>query len=484
MAAPPADAPTARLVAFGRALRAHGISTGTSDLVDAAAAAQVLGYDDRERLRAGFASALLRRSSERRLFDDLFDVFFPSALGTRSVVAQDDPLPPAEDAAGRRARAAALRDELATALARRDRRAREEVAARTVAILGRLPNDSTLGAYSAAQALDLLAPQTAIAAALERAQDAGIDVPGGSGDGSGGSGGAGRGLASRFTRDEMRSEIAEFRRAVETETRRRNAEARGSERIARYAVRAPVDQTSFVLAGPDELAELRRAITPLTRKLATRLAARRRSGRGAPIDIRRTLRRAMGTGGVPMRPAYQKRSTSRVDLVLLCDMSSSVAGFSRFTILLMQALASQFRRVRIFGFVNVVDELTETIATAAPGADLSGNFSDTARMTKWHSNSDYGTAFHDFADQHLDAVGHRTVVLILGDARTNNTDPGLDALHTINERAKAVFFLNPEPARQWSSGDSVAHLYSDIVDMHECRNLAQLRHFVARLLPV
>ena len=278
--------------------------------------------------------------------------------------------------------------------------------------------------------------------------------------------------------------MAEFRLSVERETRRRNAEARGSDRIARYAVRGPVEQASFILAGPEELAELRRAITPLARKLATRLAARRRHARGGTIDIRRTLRGALATGGVPVRPTYRRRSPSRIDLVLLCDMSSSVAGFSRFTILLMQAFATQFRRVRIFGFINVVDELTDLVADAPPGADLSASLTELRRMTKWHNNSDYGAAFEDFVAHHLDAVGHRSIVLILGDARTNNTDPGLEALHAIRERARSVIFLNPEPARQWSSGDSVAHRYAEVVDMHECRNLAQLRLFVERLLPL
>lgn len=492
------DAIPRRLVAFGAALRGHGIRTGTSDLIDAAAAAAALGYDDRARLRAALASTLLRRSAEGRVFDDLFDLYFPAALGERyaspeSIAADGIPLPPASDVAGRREVATTFREWLIDALAAGDEAALQRLAGDVVATLGRLTNDSTLGAYSAAQALDLLAPQTAIAPALQRMDDAGIDQPGGSGDGSGGGGpagggssggGAGRALTRRFTLDELREHVAAFRRAVETETRRRNAEVRGSDRIARYAVRAPIDQTSFILAGADELSELRRAIAPLTRKLATRLATRRRRGRGAGIDIRATLRRSMATGGVPMHPAYQRRTAGRVDLVLLCDMSSSVAGFSRFTILLMQALAAHFRRVRIFGFVNIVDELTEVIAAAPPGAELTGAFDDTSRMTKWHNNSDYGAALSDFAAHHLDAIGHRTVVLILGDARTNNTDPGLDALHAINERARSVIFLNPEPVRQWSSGDSVAHLYAEIVDMHECRNLAQLRHFVARVLPV
>ena len=172
------------------------------------------------------------------------------------------------------------------------------------------------------------------------------------------------------------------------------------------------------------------------------------------------------------------------DLVLLCDMSSSVAGFSRFTILLMQALAGQFRRIRIFGFVNVCDEVTDLVLSTPPGSDLTQTLGETARMTRWHRSSDYGSTFADFVDRYLDAVGPRSTVLILGDARTNNTEPRLDALAEIVARAKRVDWLNPEPPSQWGTGDSVAHLYGQIVDMHECANAVQLRQFVMRLMPV
>ena len=304
------------------------------------------------------------------------------------------------------------------------------------------------------------------------------------GDGPPAGGGGGPRFADRFTRDELRSAVAAFRRRVESEARRRNAEVRGTDRIARYAVRPPAEQTPFLLAGPTELDDLRRTIAPLARRLATRIAARRRRAHSGAIDMRRTLRRSLSTGGIPLRPVLAHRAPTRPDLVLLCDLSQSVAGFSRFTILLMQALSAHFRRVRIFGFVNVCDELTETILSAPPGADLTGAFDNTARMTRWHHNSDYGTAFADFIRHHLDAVGHRTTVLVLGDARTNGTDPGYDHLREVVERARRVIWLNPEPAHTWGSGDSVAHRYADIVDMHEVRNLAQLREFVTRLMPV
>jgi uncharacterized protein with von Willebrand factor type A (vWA) domain len=105
-------------------------------------------------------------------------------------------------------------------------------------------------------------------------------------------------------------------------------------------------------------------------------------------------------------------------------------------------------------------------------------------MTRWHRNSDYGAVLADVVENHLDAIGHRTAVLVLGDARSNHTDPQLDLLREIAARARHVSWLNPEPSRMWGSGDSVALRYAEIVDMHECRNLAQLREFVSRLLPV
>ncbi|HPB73325.1 MAG TPA: hypothetical protein PLX71_10145, partial [Phycicoccus sp.] len=249
-----------RLVGLTNALRQHGIGAGTSDVVDAARVVTVLGLADRERLREGLAAALLRRGGQRAVYDDLFDIWFPAALGTRTGL-PDDPDRPL-DAAERRARAEALRAELAAALAAGDARALDLLAARVLSELGRLPNDSTTGSWSSSQALDALAPQVAIAAALARLRDAAYDAPGGSGEGSGGSGGPGEGsggpgggipggpgFADRFTRDELRAAVAAFRRRVERESRRRNAESRGAQRISRYAVRSPAEQTPFVLAG-------------------------------------------------------------------------------------------------------------------------------------------------------------------------------------------------------------------------------------------
>jgi uncharacterized protein with von Willebrand factor type A (vWA) domain len=233
------------------------------------------------------------------------------------------------------------------------------------------------------------------------------------------------------------------------------------------------------------VAELRRTVQPLARKLATRLAARRRRAARGTIDLRRTLRGSLSTGGVPMRPVLRRRRPARPELVLLCDVSGSVSGFSDFTMLLVQALHDQFSKVRVFAFVNRIDEVTGLLRHGvADPQGLGARIQTEATLTRWHGSSDYGAALGEFAERYADALGPRTTVFVLGDARTNMSDPNLPAVRDIAERARRVYWLNPEPRTLWGTGDSAAPEYAGVIGMHECRNARQLGDLIARLLPV
>ncbi|KJY29212.1 VWA domain-containing protein, partial [Streptomyces sp. NRRL S-495] len=292
-------------------------------------------------------------------------------------------------------------------------------------------------------------------------------------------------LADHVLPDEIRRRIQGFRAMVATEARRRAAELRGTERLAERAVAPSPDRIDFLTAGRDQLAELRRTVHPLARKLATRLSARRRRAARGRIDLRRTLRRSLSTGGVPLRPAHRLRRPARPELVLLCDVSGSVAGFSDFTLLLVQAMRDQFSKVRVFAFVNRTAEVTDLLTRGGGDpAALARRILTEAKVMGHHGNSDYGSALGEFAERHLDAVGPRTAVLILGDARNNYRDPHLPALRLVAARARQVHWLNPEQPSLWGTGDSAAPAYAEVVPMHCCRNARRLGEFIARLLPV
>ena len=442
-----------RLTSLVAALRAHGIRVGTGETVDAARAMEALGFGDRELLREGLAATLLHGTAQRPVFDPVFDLYFPRRVGAPEAGTADR-----ED----------LRERLAAALAANDEALLARLAAEAVDGFGGYGSPGSDG-WSSYQTLDRIRPQTLLARVR-------ADVQGRSG---------GSGFADRLLDDEIRRRIEAFRGLVATEARRRVAEQRDRDQIARRAVAPTADRVDFLFAGKSQLAELRRTVQPLARKLATRLAARRRRAARGSIDLRRTLRGSLSTGGVPMRPVLRRRRPARPELVLLCDVSGSVSGFSDFTMLLVQALHDQFSKVRVFAFVNRIDEVTGLLEHgAADAAGLGARIQAEATLTGWHGSSDYGVALGEFAERHGEAIGPRTTVFVLGDARTNMSDPNLPAVREITERARRVYWLNPEARAQWGTGDSAAYEYAELVDMHECRNVRQLSALVGRLLPI
>ncbi|MFC9931367.1 VWA domain-containing protein [Streptomyces sp. NPDC127190] len=437
------------------ALRAHGVRIGTGETVDAALAAEALGLADRERLREGLAATLLHGPGQRPVFDQVFDLYFPCRVGG-----------PDSGPADREK----LRDRLAEALAAGDRALLARLAAEAVDGFGGYGNSPGSDGWSAYQTLERVRPQTLLARvrADARARDRG-----------------GAGFADRLLDDEIRRRIEEFRRMVGAEARRRVAERRGRDEIARRAVRPTADRVDFLFANREQLAELRRTVQPLARKLATRLAARRRRAARGTVDLRRTLRSSLSTGGVPMRPVLRRRRPVRPELVLLCDVSGSVSGFSDFTMLLVQALHDQFSKVRVFAFVNRLDEVTGLLDHGRADPDgLSARILAEAALTGWHGSSDYGMALGEFTERYGAAVSPRTTVFVLGDARTNMSDPNLPAVRDLARRARRVYWLNPEPQSRWGTGDSAAPAYAELVEMHECRTARQLGTLIARLLPV
>jgi uncharacterized protein with von Willebrand factor type A (vWA) domain len=370
----------------------------------------------------------------------------------------------------------ALRDVLADLLRDGDTAALAELARAVVDAFGRsgaagtgIRGDGGRPSWSAYQALRMLSPETLLARILD-------DLRGAYGE-------QGR-FADEVMRREIRERIAAFRMMITSEVRRRTAETRGRDQVVANAVPKQVEQVEFLSAYAEQLGELRRVVQPLARRLASRLAVRRRHAKRGTLDMRRTLRRSMSTGGVPMRPAYRTRRHGRPELVILCDVSGSVAGFSHFTLLLVQALREQFSRVRVFAFVERADEVSHLFE---PGADPTGVMQRVLReadLVAFNGHSDYGSSFGGFAEHWGDAVTSKSSLLVLGDARTNYRDPNLTVLRSLVAQARHAHWLNPEPRRQWGTGDSAALRYADVLPMHECRTVAQLADVVEALLPI
>jgi uncharacterized protein with von Willebrand factor type A (vWA) domain len=244
----------------------------------------------------------------------------------------------------------------------------------------------------------------------------------------------------------------------------------------------PLPEDLSFLSATSDMAELRRAVRPLARKLATRIAMKRRRARRGQLDVRRTVRRSLSSGGVPFDTAFRHRAPHRPELVVLCDVSSSVSRFARFALMLTHALSSQFSRVRSFAFVDTLDEVTHFFDHEDFLVAVDRMYQE-ASVVHIDGHSDYGASLQRLYDVYGADIGPRTTLLILGDARNNYRAPEAWALKALRASARHTYWLNPEPVSDWDTGDSVASTYAACVDkMVEVRNLRQLEEFIARAL--
>ncbi len=223
------------------------------------------------------------------------------------------------------------------------------------------------------------------------------------------------------------------------------------------------------------------AVAPLAQHLA-RILASQAAARPSRVSIRGTLRRATGTGGVPFSIVTAPPRPPRPEIVVLCDMSGSVSAFSRFTLDLLTAMDSRLSRLRTFAFVDGLDEITGLVRDARAAGRPLGAVEAAAGPASVSGRSDYGRVMRAFARGPARSLTRRSVVLVVGDARTNYLDPAVGDFAEIARRAGRVYWLNPEPRRSWDDGDSVIGAYAPLCTrVEECRTLRQIADFVLSL---
>ncbi len=467
-----ADGLLDRTVGLSQALRRAGIPVSLAESLDAARAMGALHLTERETLRAGLAASTVKRAAHRPAFDALFDLWFPALIGEPSGRGIEGSIDRSVEAGAEGVGSTpdeSLRDRLAGLLLDGDDAGLRRFAREAVGQLGRAESAPGRQSFFAYRVLRELSPDTLIASLIEALLR--------------GTGSERTPFTEELARHTVRERIAAFRQYVDEEVRRRLAEEKGVESVSRTAVAPLIEQVDFLRASRDDLAALRRLVHPLARRLATRLAARRRLGRSGRLDMRRTVRASLGTGGVPVVTHHRPRRTHKPELVLLCDLSGSVASFAHFTLLLTWALQEQFTKVRVFAFIDSLDEVTRYLEGTDDLPSALARMSHEAQLVWFDGHSDYGHAFEVFAERYADAITPRTSLLVLGDGRTNYRSLALPVLRRLVGQARHAYWLNPEPKGQWGSGDSAAPAYADVVEMVECRTVAQLEQFVSRLLP-
>jgi uncharacterized protein with von Willebrand factor type A (vWA) domain len=491
-AAPPAPGPVPSskmmelLNGFVVELRNAGLPVSLTENLDAMEAVQHIPIDDRDAFKYALGATLVKNNAHWRSFETVFEVYF-SLRGPeyRLVSGDEDQIDEmwremqeqarqGEGNAGAGGGMDSLTAEeiahlLMQALLNGDQAMMRAMARQSVQRFAGMepgrPVGGTYYLYRTLRNLDLDGMLEKLMEASRQEADDGLTS-----------------LEERLEREEFQDRIEKFKAEIEAEIRRRLVADRGAEAMAKTLRKPLPEDVEFMHASRDEMQMLKKALYPLTRKLAARLARKRRHGRKGPLDFRNTVRHSLSYGGVPAEPKFKYPRPAKPELVVVADISGSVAAFARFTLMLVYAIQNQFSKVRSFVFIDGIDEVTDFFKNTDDIQDAIHRVNTEADVVWVDGHSDYGHAFEVFWQKWGKEVGQKSTVLLLGDARNNYHASQSWVVKQMSEKARHVYWLNPEPRSYWNTGDSIVGEYGTHTDgVYECRNLRQLEAFVEKL---
>jgi uncharacterized protein len=458
-----------RILEFIGDLRRAELRISTAEALDALSASAEVGLLDRETFKSTLAATLVKEARDLETFERIFNLYFLDleALGEGLKKALGPEDPKVQEQLDQMLDLENMDLDELTELLMRGQGSEMEMAIRGGAQgagLERLMYFLQVGYFSRriSDQFDWSAIERDIEKIMQALEDKGLDP----------------GQLARI-RNYLELRLEAFRRMIRQHVQRELE--RRAYRAGEQLTREVLSEKPLFALTPDEVAQMKSVVAKLARRIKDALALRRRQEQKGRIDSRRTIRKSLQYGGIPMEIFLKRRHREKPRLVTICDVSDSVRNASRFMLQLVWSLQECFSRVRSYVFVSEIAEVTQgfnnypverAIEWALKGAPVD-----------YHCRSDFGYAFSRFANTELDSLDKKTTILMLGDARNNYNDPQAWALRLIRERVKGIIWLNPEGQWGWGIGDSVMPLYAPSCDIvRECRTIGQLGEVVDNLV--
>ncbi len=445
-----------RLLDFADEHRREGMHVGTSELLDAFAALEHVPWTNEEDFRSALAATLAKSQEDRRVFDILFDRYFFRAVEREAVERGLTEQGIGDDGGYQGDQNMidldSLRNQIRNAVREGSDGDMRDLARLAIAAFGRE------GTGSGVIGVDVQRIRRTLGLKGQSEQE----------------------MAARPDPDAVpRQRLREFERHL-----RRELERDMIERTQSLPPARPLREFDRALpTNPtQDLAAVHRVVMQLKRRLATQGHEMRGRRRGRVVDVRRTMRASLETGGVPLRLRYRPKRPRRPELFVLCDVSTSVTSASVFFLSVLHALHDSFRKLRSFVFVERISEVTEVFERERSFKAVSRAIATDSGVADVSGYTDYGRVWLEFYEQVIDDLDPRSTVIVLGDARTNGREPHAKAFGAIAERSSRMFWMNPEPKLYWNYGDSVMAAYEPYCDgVFECWTTKQLEGFVNAL---
>jgi uncharacterized protein with von Willebrand factor type A (vWA) domain len=438
----------AKLLAFCEDLRSEGVAVGTSEILDAFAALEQVPWTNQDDFRESLAATIAKSQEDRRVFELLFDrYFFRSAEAEaveRGISEQGERF-----AGGERLDLEALREQVREAITAGNDGEMRDLARLAIAAFGRQGEGSGVVGVDVQRIRRTLG----LSAGTRPQSEDGTELP-------------------PIDREQLNAFERHLRRELERGLIERTETLPPSRPLAELDRALPTSPAQ-------DLAAVHRAVAQMKRRLATLGHEHRGRRRGRIVDVRRTMRASLETGGVPLRLRYRPKRPRRPEIYVLCDVSTSVTSASVFFLSVLHALHDSFRKLRSFVFIERISEVTEIFEHERDFRTISQRVSSEGGVADVSGYTDYGRVWQEFITQIADDLDPRSTVIVLGDARTNGREPHAEVFAQVSERAGRLFWLNPEPRLYWNYGDSVMAAYERYCDgAFECWTTRHLENFV------
>ena len=436
---------------FIKALRASDVRVSPAESIDAHRALMEVGFDDRELVKDTLCIALAKTQDEVARFDECFDAFF-----TRNEF-RGEPVPPPRSAQQNGGEGEIGESPLAQMLLEGDQislaQMMEAAANRARATDVRLNTQRNLLSRRMLDEMGLRELEELI----QRLREMGLP------------------------RDEaLADRLAERREALFVESGKfvdRQMQLYASETGRRMREKILADQKLTAIE-PEDFRNMEALVKRMAKRLATKYSRRRHRADKGKLDVRKTIRKSMPYGGVPLDIIWKRETIDKPKIVAICDVSRSVQAAAQFMLLFLYSLNEVVEKLEAFAFsdrlIRVGDILEEEQLDEA-----------IAQIIKkiGFRPTDYGRALVDFSELHREEIDRHTTIIILGDGRSNYANPRLDIMREISHRSRAVIWLNPEPETYWGQGDSRMNDYARFCHVAKvCNTLNQLERIIEDVL--
>ena len=447
---------TEQILAFCEELRGADVAIGTSEIQDAFRALEIVPWTSQVDFKEALASTVAKSPKDREIFELIFDrYFFRAAEGASLELNAENPGrsgepgesdPNLSELAREQLDTDALADAIREAIEAGDEGAMNELARLAIEAFSRE------GESSGVVGVDLQRIRRGLG--LSTAEGTGEDAK------------------EPIDRDQL----ARFERQLRRELQRRQIQRQGQLPPSR-----PLSELNRALPmrGAQDLAAVHKAVAQMKRRLATLGHDPRGAKKGRTVDVRRTMRSSLETGGIPLNLSYRPRRPRKPEIYVLCDISTSVSSAATFFLSVLHALHDSFRKLRSFVFIERISEVTHVFEEERDFRMISERITSEGGVADVSGYTDYGRVWREFLEDVSSDLGPRSTVIVLGDARTNGRPPAEDLFAKVADRANRTFWLNPEPKLYWNYGDSVMNSYIPFCDgAFECWQTEHLENFV------